>query len=786
METRHSSPSEPSPNLPQGPESTPPSPAPLLVESQEDLWDLSWVFNVLRRKALLILQITVSITTLAAGAVMLSSSLTKPLYQGSFELQVEPATTEAKFSRSFLRAQSTDRVLEDAQTGNIEDASTLDYETQIRILRSRNLLEPVLEKVKSRYPGLTYEYLSQALTVERIKFTKDGKEQGTRLLDVTYKASDRDEVLLVLQTVSEAYLKYSVTERQTSMRQGIKFIDEQLPQLQLRVNTLQSQIEALRQQNTLMDPEKEGEGFSQLLASLRSKQVEATAKLQEAQSRHQTLQEQLASDNALAVLGEFSSFQELLGEYQKLEAQLANTSARLDEDSPPMQALRSKRQNLQVVLNQEAERLLSRSAAQIEIAQSQQQVLTEAENRFNDQFQRLPAVARQYATLKQELQIATETLNRFLSKNETLSIDAAQQEVPWQLTAAPSLTHDLSGQPANLSSKNNRLLVAIAAILAALLAVGLAFLIELLQDILYTPNEVRRMSRFPLFGTVPLMDSSSSLGLFPMSLPTSLVESSGLGAPSARSWTDPKHWTNHVDQLVRKVAPFGAQDAASKQSQMEAFTETFNLIHAKIDFSNPRSPIRSLAVGSANPQEGKSTIATSLANAAAIAGKKVLLVDANLRFPQLHTCLQYELLDNFKGLSDLIDSPLDLHQVIQPSLLEPNLFVLTAGQTRSNPVRLLSSQRLKDLMQKFTAEFDLVIYDTPSLLSFADASLIGAQVDGFIVIASLGKTTRSVLSQTLERLKSSRVPILGLVANGSKNTEKEISTACDSYSPAIS
>ncbi len=769
METRHSSPSESSTNLIQVSQATALPPESLAVEAEGEPWDLSWVFQVLRRRALLILQITVSVTTLAAGAVILSSALTKPQYEGSFQLQVEPATAEAKLSRSFLRAQSTDKALEDAQSSNLEQVSTLDYETQIRILRSRNLMQQVIDQVKSRYPDITYEMLLKDLTVERIKITKDGKEQGTRLLDITYKASDSKQVLFVLEKVSEAYLRYSLKERQTNMRQGIKFIDEQLPQLRSRVNTLQSQIEALRQQNNLMDPEQQGGEFSQLLTGLRRQQIDVIAKLQEAQSRHQTLQEQLAGDNAIAVLSEFPSFQELLNEYQKLEVQLSSTSARLNADSPPMQALLSKRQNLQAVLNQEAARILSRSAAQVEIAQSQQQVFAQAENGLNDQFQKLPAVARQYAALKQELQIATETLNRFLSKNEALSIDSAQQEVPWQLTSAPALTQDLKGQPVNLANKSKQVMIAVSAILATVLAVGIVFLIELLQDILYTPNEIKRMSRFPLFGAVPLMDSSGTLGLFPMNLSTtSFVESSGLVAPTSKSWTNPK---NLADQLVRKIVPFGDSKYADQQSQMSVFTEAFNLIHSKIDFSNPRSPIRSLAVGSANPQEGKSTIATSLANAAAVAGKKVLLVDANLRFPQLHTCLQYELLDNFKGLSDLIDAELDLRQIIKPSLLEPNLFVLTAGQMLSNPVRFLSSQRLKDLMEKFTSEFDLVIYDTPSLISFADASLVGAQVDGFIVVVSLGKTKRAILTQTLERLKSSRVPILGLVANGASSAE---------------
>lgn len=730
------------------------------ADEGEQLWDLSWILSALRRKALLILQITLSTATLAVGAITLTSVTSKPTYEGSFQLQVEPATAEAKFSQSFLRAQTTERSLEESQGGNLEQSSTLDYETQIRILQSRKLIAPIVENLHQRYPEITYESLTSELKIERIKITKDGKEQGTKLLDITYKASNPEQIKYVLEQISQAYLRYSLKERQTNIRQGIKFINEQLPQLQERVNNLQSQIEALRRQNNLMDPEREGSEFSQLLTSIRHQRIENLGKLTEALSRYQTLQRQLSSDNAVVVLSEFPSFQKLLDQYQELEAQLATKSASFVEDSPPMQALRHKQENLQNVLNQEAARILARTAAQVEIAQSQQQAIAQAESSANQQFQRLPTVARQYSTLQQELQIAAETRNRFLSKNEALGIDAAQQEVPWELLSPPALTSNLKGEPVNIANKNKRLLLAVSIFLSILIAIGVAFLVELIQDVLYTPKEVKRLSKLPLLGAIPSLDTSNSLGLDPISL----VKSSGTIVDFREGLTDTG---------LQHFFPSNHQKFSSQQLNIIAFTEAFNVLFYNICFSRAEPLIQSLAISSPSAQEGKSTIAIYLAKAAATAGKKVLLVDGDLRSPRLHT---YMKLDNSKGLSDLIETELDMQEVIQSSLWEhnvlslweDNLFVLTAGRVLSNQIGLLSSQKLKSLMQQFATEFDLVIYDTPPLLGLADLNWISSQVDGFVMVVNLGKTKQTALAQAIESLKISHIPLLGMVANSLK------------------
>jgi succinoglycan biosynthesis transport protein ExoP len=709
----------------------PPQESPAIDD--EGLWDVNWVMGVLRRKALLILAIALSTTALATGALLLASSMTKPKYKGIFQLQVEPATAEAKSSRSFLRGQSTERSLDDAQTANLEQSATLDYETQIRILTSSKPLDPVVEQIQRRYPEINYESLIEDLNVERVKITKDGKEQGTKLLKVEYTAADAQQILLVLDLISQEYLKYSLKERQANIRQGIKFIDQQTPQLRQQVNKVQTQIQALRQQSNLMDPEQQGVEFAQLLSTLKRQQFDTQAKLAEVQSNYQTLKQKFDRGNAIAVMSEMPSAQKSIDRYRDLENQIAISASRFQENSPSLQALRSEQKNIKVLLDREAAQILASAADRVAAVKTQQQAIVQSQANLTKQFQRLPAVSAKYAALKQELKISTETLDRYLSKREVLGIDVAQQEIPWELTTRPTLIKDIQGKPINFSALNKRTIVALSAVLAILLAVAVAFLIEILQDIIYTPTEIQRLSKLPVLGTIPVFNNSNFRKLFGLS-----------------------NWLN----IASSVTNF-----SSRTSEIQFFKEAFNLLYSNIDYAVAKLHVQTIAISSLGSQEGKSMIATNLARAAAIAGNRVLLVDADLRSPRLHTYLK---LDNSQGLSDSIESNVAVHQFIQPSVLDDNLFVLTAGQVLSNPVRLLSSPKLKSLVEQFAAEFDLVIYDTPPV-NFADLSWLGAQVDGIILVAKLGKTRRTALAQAIQDLRHARLPLLGFVANGANS-----------------
>ncbi|NES70697.1 MAG: polysaccharide biosynthesis tyrosine autokinase, partial [Okeania sp. SIO2D1] len=201
-------------------------------------------------------------------------------------------------------------------------------------------------------------------------------------------------------------------------------------------------------------------------------------------------------------------------------------------------------------------------------------------------------------------------------------------------------------------------------------------------------------------------------------------------------------------------------------------------LQTNISFVSPDTPLRYIVISSAVPSEGKSTIALYLAQAAAAIGKKVLLVDADLRRPQVHVRTD---LPNTWGLSNLIFSNIDLSQAIQVAPFEENLSILTSGQVPPNPTRALSSQKMGSLLERLQRRFDLIIFDTPPLTGLADAKLLAPRTDGMVMVVGLGMTERSIFQRALDELKIARVPVLGLVANGVKGYTPNYSTYYKRY-----
>jgi capsular exopolysaccharide synthesis family protein len=324
-----------------------------------------------------------------------------------------------------------------------------------------------------------------------------------------------------------------------------------------------------------------------------------------------------------------------------------------------------------------------------------------------------------------------------------LKLDAAQQEVPWQLINPPALSRTETGILVPVESNSIKRPLMIAVILSWLLGIGVGFLIEILHTVFHTPEEIKGATKLPILGVIPF---AKKLQKLPKKLNQVAIVAQVANLPPGK------------DQLI-----LAGNDNQAERYNTSPFTEAFRSLYTNIRLLSAQKPIYSLAISSAVPADGKTTVAVYLAQTAAAIGQRVLLVDADLRFPQLHSRLG---LANVQGLSEVIATDLDLNDAIQQSSPYDNLFVLTAGRILSDPIKLLSSDRMQYLMEQFQARFDLVIYDSPPLLDLGDGNLLAANADGTLLVVGLEKTDRSQLMKALEGLKISGASILGIVANG--------------------
>lgn len=694
------------------------------------------LIRMVKRKILVI----GGMTGVLSIAAWLSTASDLPTYRGNFQLLVEPVTSEARIAEPTALTRSAGGVPS-------RDIFSLDYPTQLQILRSPKVLEEVYEKVRAKYPAFTYFQLIQGLELGRIGNTRTTE---TKILQVGYSGSDAELVQMVLDELANKYLRYSLEDRKTRISEGVKFIEDQLPSLQRRVTKLENQLQELQQTYELLDPSSQGEQVFSQLQMVTEQQVATQQQLQEQRVLYNTLQRQLGlSPNeaiAASALSQDPRYQQLLSSINEIDSQIALESSRFTDESPIIQRLRQRQANLSNLLRQQANRILgpqlSRKADsltyqdslrldlikqlidttnEMQVLQMRDQFLARRQAEVSRQARQFPEIVRRYAEIQRELGVATRTLDQLLGQRETLRVEAAQTQVPWELISEPMLPRNANGEaiPDPDSSRKKLMMGTVAGLV---LGLATAVLIEKRQNIFFSAEDVKDAVPAPLLGVLPACATADPCG--------SLLSI----APSSEELSD---------------------DAFP-------FLDAVNNFYASLRFLNPSNLVRSLVVCSPAAGDGKTTTALHLAQAAAAAGQRVLLVDANLRSPRLHRILN---LPNNCGLSELLAQKVYPEDAIQECPGLEHLCILTAGQTPPGTTKMLASPQMKDLMAAFDAQFNLILYDTPNLGSAVDANFLAAQADGILLVIAIRQTAYSKTKEVLKKLEEFHLPVIGTVAN---------------------
>jgi polysaccharide biosynthesis transport protein len=512
-------------------------------ESDEGGLDLGQIVATIRRKALLIAGITIGVASLAA----LKAITDTPVYQGQFEILTEPITVETKI----ISATNPDTLNKE------EDLSeTQTDEVKLKILKSPEVMAPIVKQIQTRFPDITYKSIFESLNITPVG-------DKSEVLTITYQNPDAEQVQYVLDVVSRAYLAYSLDSRKIGINRGIEFVEAQLPKLQSRVTIQQERLQKIRQRYNIVDPETKGKQLSELLGAFGEQQLEAQIQLNEAKALYTTLQKELTrQDTGTAVgptLTQNTRYQNLLSQLLEIDSQMAKDSVLLGEESPEIQTIQRQRQNLLPLIRQEGQRVVRETAIRIQELETRNLILNQTLERVNREVKQLSLVLRQYNDIQRELEIATENLNQFLSRREALRIEAAQREIPWRLLTPPE-----EPQPQSASLKKNLLL---GGILGLLLGLGAALATDKLSNLLYTSQELKEIAKLPILGVIPyerfLPAADNKL------VPVSLVD---------RALTQ----VNGYKKPQNQTSP--------------AFLEAFRFLYTNIRLLNPDAPIQSFVV----------------------------------------------------------------------------------------------------------------------------------------------------------------------------------------------
>ncbi len=290
-------------------------------------------------------------------------------------------------------------------------------------------------------------------------------------------------------------------------------------------------------------------------------------------------------------------------------------------------------------------------------------------------------------------------------------IIAAQASMSSILTVAESAVAPLSP-----SSPNTRLNVIFGLLVGLAMAGGIVYVLERLDDTVKSPDDLKELTGLATLGSVfrwPIADGAT----IPM------IEDAG---------------------------------------QQSSLAESFKFLTASLEFSAAGAKeFKSLLLTSSSPSEGKTTAATNLAITLARQGKSVILVDADLRKPQLHRVF---LCPNTMGLSNLLLGNASLEQVLNPTQV-PGLHVVTSGPLPPDPAQLLRLPRTREAIATLENKCDILIFDTPPMLAVSDTLVIAGLVDGAIMVVDTLRTSREAVIQAVETLQQTRVPILGAILN---------------------
>ncbi|NPV90421.1 MAG: CpsD/CapB family tyrosine-protein kinase [Firmicutes bacterium] len=198
-----------------------------------------------------------------------------------------------------------------------------------------------------------------------------------------------------------------------------------------------------------------------------------------------------------------------------------------------------------------------------------------------------------------------------------------------------------------------------------------------------------------------------------------------------------------------------------------AVLDAYERLMAYIHFASEKEQIRSLSVCSCRPGVGKTTTAINLAIAMAYSGKKTLLVDADTRKPGSFKRLY---MDTMPGFTDIIEDGIRLQDAVNSSNIR-NLFYLSCGKKSKNPIELLCSSEFDKFNEEVKEKYEFVVFDTPSLTTVIDGTLVAAKTDAVILIAQIGLTNLDSLNRAVEQLENANAKLIGVVLNRVKKRD---------------
>jgi capsular exopolysaccharide synthesis family protein len=602
--------------------------------------------------------------------------------------------------------------------------------TQIRLVQSDSVLRPVDQRFHLRKREGQSEVTGSARSLEApvsLRNLRVTRPPNTYLLQIGYRSDDPQLAADAANAIAQSYLEHTYNIRIRSSAALAEFMERQLEELKAKMERSSLALAAFERELNLINPEEKTNILAARLLQLNTEYTSAQSDRLRKQAAFESVEG--GSHDAALAASQGEALRKLAEHLNATRERFAEIAAYYGTNHPEHRRAQAALKEAQSAYESTRQGIARRVEIEFRESQRREEMARQAVGETKAEFDRVNARSFEYQSLKREADADKKLYEELMRKIKEAGINAGFQNSSIRVAdpARPGL------RPV---SPNLTLNVLLALLLAVLVAIGAAVLADMLDKTIRDPEQVARTLRTEVIGSLPLM----------------------------------KNRRGH--RLARPLLP-AAPDAGSDTS---GFDESIRTLRNSILLASFDRRYRSLLVTSAAPGEGKTTTAANLAVAHAEQGKRTLLIDGDLRRPSVHRNFN---LPSVAGLSNVLLGELPWKSALIPvetAGLDSGgaLDILPAGPP-SRKASDLVGRGLSELLEEAAAEYDLVILDGPPLLGFAEPLQMATAVDGVIVVARAGETSRKAVASVLATLTRLRARIVGIVLN---EVHRELS---DSY-----
>jgi polysaccharide biosynthesis transport protein len=671
------------------------------------------------------------------GASLIATLRTVPIYDavGSIALNKPDPITQG---------------LRDATNSGADYYDPTDLDTEVRILRSDLLALQVINQLKldelpefggtGARPSSPLELTTDGLQPDSARASSllaefKGNlrvmlEPNTRVIDIHYLSHDKELAAKVVNTLASTYIEQNFKTRFESTMQASDWLSKQLVDLQIKVETSQEKLVKYQKDHQILGTDKENITTAKL-DELNKELTTAESERMQKESVYR-LAEGGDTESAAAVAtgvtqdkssASTSALLEKLQEQKAdLKIQVAQLSTQFGPAYPKLAQLNNQIQEIDSQLQIEMKKVGGRLRGDYLAALQREKMLHVALEEQKQQQNKLNESAIEYSFLKRDFEANRTLYDGLLEKLKEAGVAAG-------LRSNNIRQVDMARTPGGPTEPNIPRNLGFGFCLGLTTGIGLAFLLEGIDNTVRTPEQAQAISGLPSLGMIPLGSRNNS-------------EATSRGLTVAAS--------KEAVELITQSRP---------QSQM---SEAYRALRTSLLLTSVGAPPKVILITSALPQEGKTTTSVNTATVLAQKGTRVLLVDADLRRPSIHKALG---LGPRSGLSNVLTGGVSLPDAICRSSVLPNLFVLPAGTPPPNPAELLASSQMVEVLAELRQHYDHIVLDTPPTLSVTDAVVLSTRADAVVLVIRCGQTTKPALRRSREILAQVNARVAGVLLN---------------------